>query len=86
MEQLLSTVVVALVDNEEGVSITRVPGENADILELRVLPQDLGKVIGKQGRTARALKQILGAASRKNGGQRCELRIIDQAKDQEGSG
>ena len=55
----------ALVDNPEQVVVTEVEGEQTTVLELRVAPTDLGKVIGKQGRTARCIRTLLGAAGMK---------------------
>lgn len=55
----------ALVDKPEAVEITEVEGEQTTVIELRVAKEDLGKVIGKEGRTARALRTILSAASSK---------------------
>ena len=54
-----------LVDKPEDVQVVEVEGEQGAVLELRVAKEDLGKVIGKQGRTARALRTLLGAASSK---------------------
>ena len=55
----------ALVDNPDNVQVSQIEGEQTSILELKVDPDDLGKVIGKQGRTARAIRVILGAAGMK---------------------
>ena len=55
----------ALVDNPDEVAVTEVVGEQTTVLELRVSQPDLGKVIGKQGRTARAIRTLLGAAGMK---------------------
>jgi predicted RNA-binding protein YlqC (UPF0109 family) len=55
----------ALVDDSDNVNVTEVEGERVTIIELRVAPGDLGKVIGKQGRTARALRTILNANATK---------------------
>ncbi len=54
MKELIESIVKALVDNPEEVSVRPVEGEQVTVLELRVHPTDLGKVIGKQGRTARS--------------------------------
>ena len=62
---LIETMAKALVDKPEAVEITEVAGEQTTVVELRVAKEDLGKVIGKQGRTARALRTILSAASTK---------------------
>jgi hypothetical protein len=53
------------VDHPEEVSVTEVEGNQTSVLELKVAKEDLGKVIGKRGRTARAMRTILGAASAK---------------------
>jgi predicted RNA-binding protein YlqC (UPF0109 family) len=65
MKQLIEDIAKALVDNPEAVSVHEVIGEQVTVLELRVAADDLGKVIGKQGRTARSIRTILGAASMK---------------------
>jgi predicted RNA-binding protein YlqC (UPF0109 family) len=65
MRQLILEIVQALVDQPDGVSVELIEDNEATILQVRVAPQDIGKVIGKQGRTARSLRTILGAASMK---------------------
>jgi predicted RNA-binding protein YlqC (UPF0109 family) len=65
MRELVENIAKALVDNPEQVSVKEVEGEQTTVLELRVAQPDLGKVIGKQGRTARAIRTILGAAGMK---------------------
>jgi predicted RNA-binding protein YlqC (UPF0109 family) len=65
MKDLISYIAQALVDRPEEVSVTEVEGNQTSVLELKVAKEDLGKVIGKQGRTARAMRTILGAASAK---------------------
>jgi uncharacterized protein len=65
MKQLIEDIAKALVDIPEEVSINEIEGEQTTVLELRVAPSDLGKVIGKQGRTARSIRTILGAAGMK---------------------
>ena len=65
MRALVEQIAKALVDEPEQVSVQAVEGEQGTVLELRVGPNDLGKVIGKQGRTARSLRTILGAAGMK---------------------
>lgn len=65
MRQLILEIVQALVDQPDGVSVELIEDHEATILQVRVAPQDIGKVIGKQGRTARSLRTILGAASMK---------------------
>ena len=65
MKELVESIASALVDNPDEVKVTLVEGEQTTVLELRVAPEDLGKVIGKQGRTARAMRTILGASGMK---------------------
>jgi len=65
MKELLELIAKALVDNPDQVAVSEVAGEQTTILELRVAQEDLGKVIGKQGRTARAIRTILSAAGMK---------------------
>ena len=65
MRDLIEAIAKALVDNPEQVSVRAVEGEQVTVLELRVHPSDLGKVIGKQGRTARSVRTILNAAGMK---------------------
>ena len=65
MKELLEMIAKSLVDNPDKVQVSQLEGEQTTILELKVAPEDLGKVIGKQGRTARAIRVILGAAGMK---------------------
>lgn len=65
MQDLIKTIAKALVDKPDDVEVTEVEGEQTTVIELKVAKEDLGKVIGKQGRTARALRTILSAASTK---------------------
>lgn len=65
MRALVEQIARALVDEPEQVSVQAVEEEQATVLELRVAPNDLGKVIGKQGRTARSIRTLLGAAGMK---------------------
>jgi predicted RNA-binding protein YlqC (UPF0109 family) len=65
MRQLIEDIAKALVDIPEEVTVREVQGEQVTVLELKVAPSDLGKVIGKQGRTARSIRTILGAAGMK---------------------
>ncbi|HXE90078.1 MAG TPA: KH domain-containing protein [Terriglobales bacterium] len=65
MRVLVEQIAKALVDEPEQVSVREVDGEQVIVLELKVAPNDLGKVIGKQGRTARSMRTILGAAGMK---------------------
>lgn len=65
MKDLVKYIAQALVDNPEAVQVSEVEGEQTSVIELKVAKDDLGKIIGKQGRTARAIRTILGAASAK---------------------
>jgi uncharacterized protein len=65
MRALVEQIAKALVDEPDQVAVNAVDGEQVTVLELRVGPNDLGKVIGKQGRTARSIRTILGAAGMK---------------------
>ena len=65
MKDLISYIAQALVDNPDQVIVSEVEGNQTSVLELQVAKEDLGKVIGKQGRTARAMRTILSAASAK---------------------
>jgi len=65
MKELIKYIAKALVDNPEQVDVSEVEGNRTSVLELKVAKDDLGKVIGKQGRTARAMRTILSAASAK---------------------
>ena len=80
MKELVETVCKSLVDMPEEVKVTQIDGEQTSILELRVHQSDLGKVIGKQGRTARAIRTILAAAGMKQR-RRFNLEIIEQFED-----
>lgn len=65
MKELIKYIAEALTDYPEQVDVREVEGERTSVIELRVAPSDLGKVIGKQGKTARAMRTILSAASAK---------------------
>ena len=65
LKELVAYVARALVDSPDDVRVNELQGERTTILELRVHPDDLGKVIGKQGRTARALRTVVSAAATK---------------------
>ena len=65
MKGLIAYIAKALVDEPEQVMVTEIKGEQTIVIELRVAKEDFGKIIGKQGRTARAIRTILGAASAK---------------------
>ena len=76
MKELITYIAKALVDFPEEVMVTEVEGEHTTVVELRVAKQDMGKIIGKQGRTAQAIRTILSAASGKTG-KRFVLEIIE---------
>lgn len=65
MKELVEEIARALVDKPEDVVVKEVSGDHATVLELKVAPTDLGKIIGKQGRTARAIRTLLGASGMK---------------------
>jgi len=65
MPELVEIIAKALVDEPEAVRVNEAAGEEITVIELRVAPGDLGKVIGRQGRTARAIRTILGATATK---------------------
>ena len=65
MKDLITYIAQALVDSPDQVTVTEIEGNQTSVLELKVAKEDLGKVIGKQGRTARAMRTILSAASAK---------------------
>jgi len=65
MRELVESIAKALVDHPDEVQVNSVEGEQVTVLELRVHPEDLGKVIGRQGRTAKAIRTLLGAAGMK---------------------
>jgi uncharacterized protein len=65
MKELVKFIAQALVDKPDEVQVNEIEGEQTSVIELKVAKEDLGKVIGKQGRTARAMRTILSAASTK---------------------
>ena len=65
MKDLVNRIAQALVDHPDQVQVTEVEGNQITVLELKVAKEDLGKIIGKEGRNARAIRTILGAASAK---------------------
>ena len=65
MKELIKYIAQALVDHPDKVDVSEVMGEQTSVIELRVTKEDLGKVIGKQGKTAKAMRTILSAASSK---------------------
>ncbi len=76
MKDLIEFIVKALVDDPSEVNITEIQGDKITLYELRVAKADIGKVIGKRGRTAGAIRTILNAVSTKQG-KRAELEIIE---------
>ncbi|MQY60463.1 KH domain-containing protein [bacterium] len=77
MKELVELIAKSLVDNPDQVHVSQLEGEQTTILELKVAQEDLGKVIGKEGRTARAMRIILGAAGMKLK-RRFNLEIIEK--------
>jgi predicted RNA-binding protein YlqC (UPF0109 family) len=65
LKEVIEAIAKALVDHPDEVTVREIDGEATTVLELKVAPQDLGKVIGKQGRTARAMRTLLRAAGMK---------------------
>ena len=65
MKELVELIVKSLVDNPDEVKVSQLDGEQSSIVELTVAPEDMGKVIGKQGRNAQAIRVIIGAAGMK---------------------
>jgi len=76
LKELVEKMAKALVDNPDKVEVVEVEGEKTMVIELRVAPDDLGKVIGRQGRTARAMRTILSASATK-GNKRAVLEILE---------
>lgn len=76
MKELVEHIVKALVDSPDKVAVNEIAGEKSIIFELRVGEGDLGKVIGKEGRTAKAIRTIVTAAAMKQG-KRTVLEIIE---------
>ncbi len=65
MKELVEFIAKALVDEPDQVRVTEIEGEKITVIELRVAPGDMGKVIGKQGRTARSIRTLLNATATK---------------------
>lgn len=76
MKELVELIAKSLVDKPENVQVSQLNGEQTSIIELKVAQDDIGKIIGKQGRTAQAIRVILGAAGMKLK-KRFNLEIID---------
>jgi len=66
MVELVEAIAKSLVDNPEAVEVREVEGRTASVIELRVAPEDMGKVIGKQGRIAKAIRTVVKAAATKS--------------------
>lgn len=76
MKHLVEEIAKALVDTPSDVSVREVDGDRVTVLELRVSPEDVGKIIGKQGRTARSIRSLLSAAGTKLN-RRFDLSILE---------
>ena len=76
MKELVEYIAKSLVDQPDAVKVTEVEGENTSVIELSVAKEDMGKVIGKQGRTATAMRTLVNAAGMKQK-KRTILEIID---------
>ncbi len=77
MKELVELIAKSLVDNPDKVQVSQLDGEQSSIIELKVAPEDVGKVIGKQGRTAMAIRVIVSAAGMKLK-RRFNLEIIEK--------
>lgn len=77
MKELVELIAKALVDNPDKVKVSQLDGEQSSIIELKVAPEDVGKIIGKQGRNAQAIRVILGAAGMKIK-KRLNLEIVEK--------
>ena len=76
LKELVEGIVKKLVDSPADVTVTEVPGESSTVIELRVASDDLGKVIGREGRTARSIRTLLQVAAVKEG-VRASLEILE---------
>ncbi len=76
MKDLIANIAKALVDKPEEVVVTEIEGEQTSVIELKVAKEDIGKIIGKRGRTAQAMRTILSAASAKKR-KRSSLEILE---------
>ena len=76
MKELLTYIAQNLVDHPEAVSVTERAGEDETVLELRVAPEDMGKVIGRQGRIAKDIRTIIKSVAQRNG-QKVSVEIVD---------
>ncbi len=77
MKELVELIAKSLVDNPDKVKVSQLDGQQSSIIELEVAPEDIGKVIGKQGRNAQAIRIILGAAGMKLK-KRVNLEIVEK--------
>ncbi|MCX6574825.1 MAG: KH domain-containing protein [Candidatus Aminicenantes bacterium] len=77
MKELVELIAKALVDNPDKVKVSQLDGQQSSVIELKVAPEDMGKVIGKQGRNAQAIRLILGAAGMKLK-KRVDLEIVEK--------
>jgi uncharacterized protein len=76
MKEFVETIVKQLVDNPDKVSVTEVDGERTTVIELRVAKEDLGKVIGREGRIAKAIRVLLSASTSREQ-KKCVLEIVE---------
>ena len=76
MKELLTYIARNLVDNPDAVSVTEYPGESETVLELRVAPEDMGKVIGRQGRIAKEIRVLVRSLAQRSG-RRVSVEIVD---------
>jgi len=76
MKELITFIASSLVDNQDAVQVSEVEQDDTLVFELRVAKEDLGKVIGKQGRTARAIRALLSAAAGKTN-KRARMEIVE---------
>lgn len=76
MKEFVEKIVKQLVDNPDKVSVTEVDGERTTVIELRVAKEDLGKVIGREGRIAKAIRVLLSAATSREQ-KKCVLEIVE---------
>jgi len=80
-KELALYILKALVDEPDGISVNVIEGEQSTIMELRVRPRDVGKVIGKHGRIAQAIRTIITSAAMKTG-RRMVVEILDASNDE----
>jgi len=76
LKELIETIAKALVDQPDAVHVTEIEGDQSVLIELEVARDDIGKVIGREGRTAQSMRTLLAAASTKLG-RRAQLDIVD---------